>query len=222
MDKSGKKILVLEDDVMITSGLVYALESEGYTVDHAKNIKEAFEVIDRSGTDLGILDMQLPDGRGSEVGKRLKEKGIPVIFLTVEDDESGIVKAFEDGADDYIVKPFRIRELLARVKRTLEQHGSDTTGIITIGGTRIDTEAGKVYAGDKLVELTALEYRVLLIFASNKGVLLTRSQILDKIWDIDGNYVEDNTLTVYIKRLREKLGDSINIDTVRGIGYRVD
>lgn len=217
-----KKILILEDDVMIMSGLVYAIESEGYTAIHAKNVKEAFDIIEDADIDLGILDMQLPDGRGTEVGKRLGVKGVPVIFLTVEDDESGIVKAFEDGADDYIVKPFMIRELLARVKRTLEHSNPNTDKIITIGGVRIDTESGRVYADDKPVELTALEYRVLLIFAMNKGVLLTRSQILDKIWDIDGNFVEDNTLTVYIKRLREKLGDSINIDTVRGIGYRVD
>ncbi len=220
--KKQKKILILEDDGMIMSGLVYAMESEGYLAVHAKNVKEAFDIVEETDIDLGILDMQLPDGRGSEVGKRLKEKGVPVIFLTVEDDESGIVKAFEDGADDYIVKPFRIRELLARVKRTLEHRNGETDKMITIGRTRIDTESGRVYAGDEPVELTALEYRVLLIFAANKGVLLTRSQILNKIWDIDGNFVEDNTLTVYIKRLRKKLGDAINIDTVRGIGYRVD
>ena len=221
-DEATKKIFILEDDVMITSGLVYAIESEGYAAEHAKNIKEAFAVIERTRIDLGILDMQLPDGRGTEIGRKLKEKGVPVIYLTVEDDETGIVKAFEDGADDYMVKPFRIRELLARVKRTLEHHNIESAKILTVGKTRIDMEAGKVYAGEKAVELTALEYRVLLILASNKGVLLTRSQILDKIWDIDGNFVEDNTLTVYIKRLRDKLGDSINIDTVRGIGYRVD
>ena len=216
------KILLLEDDVMITSGLKYALENEGYEVDHAPDIRTAKERIGSSEYALGIIDMQLPDGNGLEISKALIEKGTPAIILTVVDDEAQIVKSFEEGADDYIVKPFRIRELLARVKRTLEHHQGEPAKCITLGQAKIDSEAGKVYVGDRLVELTALEYRVLLIFASNKGVLLTRSQILDKIWDMDGNFVEDNTLTVYIKRLREKLGDAIHIETVRGIGYRVD
>ena len=216
------KILVLEDDIMIASGLTYAIESEGYEAVHAKNLKEAFEYTEKNEFDLGILDMQLPDGRGTEIGRKMKEKDIPVIFLTVEDDESGIVRAFEEGADDYVVKPFKIRELLARIGRTLNRNRDKTEELIKIGGIKIDKSAGKVYAGDKLVELTALEYRLLLIFAANKGMLLTRNQILEKIWDSEGNFVEDNTLTVYVKRLREKLGDSISIETVRGIGYRVD
>lgn len=166
--------------------------------------------------------MQLPDGTGFDISGSLKDKGTPVIFLTVVDDESKIVKAFDEGADDYVVKPFRVRELLARVKRSLEKNKGETSKRITLGNVEVDTEAGKVYAKGNLVELTALEYRLLLIFASNKGILLTRNQILDKIWDIDENYVEDNTLTVYIKRLREKLGDAINIETIRGMGYRVD
>ena len=216
------KILVLEDDAMIASGLTYAIESEDYEAFHAKNLKEAMSLINSIVFDLGILDMQLPDGRGTEIGKSLKENGIPVIFLTVEDDEYGIVKAFEEGADDYVVKPFRIRELLARIKRTIGRINDSKDEFVKIGGVRIDTSAGKVYTGEKQVELTALEYRLLLIFAGNKGMLLTRNQILEKIWDSAGNFVEDNTLTVYVKRLREKLGDSINIETVRGIGYRVD
>ncbi|OPZ21880.1 MAG: Phosphate regulon transcriptional regulatory protein PhoB [Firmicutes bacterium ADurb.BinA205] len=216
------KILVLEDDAMIASGLTYAIESEGYEAFHAKNLKEAKSLINSIVFDLGILDMQLPDGRGTEIGKSLKENGVPVIFLTVEDDEYGIVKAFAEGADDYVVKPFRIRELLARIKRTIGRINDSKDEFVKIGGVRIDTSAGKVYTGEKQVELTALEYRLLLIFAGNKGMLLTRNQILEKIWDSAGNFVEDNTLTVYVKRLREKLGDSINIETVRGIGYRVD
>ena len=215
------RILVLEDDVMIASGLVYALESEGYEAVHAKNIKEAQAVIKGSGFDLGILDMQLPDGRGDEIGRMLSGDGIPVIYLTVEDDESGIVKAFEEGAEDYVVKPFKIRELLARVGRTLSRNKAQADEIVKIGDVKINSSEGKVYVGDEVVELTALEYRILLIFAANKGKLLSRNQILEKIWDSEGNFVEDNTLTVYVKRLREKLGDNINIETVRGIGYRV-
>lgn len=214
-------ILILEDDVMIASGLMYAIESEGYRACLAKNIKEAFKLISESQFDLGILDMQLPDGRGLDVGRKLKEEGVPIIFLTVEDDESDIVKAFEEGADDYVVKPFKIRELLARIARTLNRNKNIREDIIKIDAVKIDQSSGKVYIEDKIVELTALEYRLLLIFAGNKGKLLTRNQILEKIWDSDGNFVEDNTLTVYVKRLRKKLGDSVNIETVRGIGYRV-
>lgn len=215
------RILILEDDVMISSGLVYAMQSEGYEPSPAGTVKEALRLIDAASFDLGILDMQLPDGRGNEVGKRLKERGVPVIFLTVEDDESGIVSAFKEGADDYVVKPFRIKELLARVSRTLGRNRDKTADVINMGNVRIDTSSGKVFAGEDSIELTALEYRLLLIFAGNRGRLLSRNQILEKIWDSEGNFVEDNTLTVYVKRLRDKLGDSINIETVRGIGYRV-
>lgn len=215
------KILILEDDVMIASGLKYAIESEGYEALHAASIKEASELIGTHEFDLGLLDMQLPDGRGDETGSKLKDKGVPMIYLTVEDDEAGIVKAFEEGAEDYIVKPFKIRELLARVKRTLGRGKGATDDIIRIGNVKINPNEGKVYAGDEAVELTALEYRLLLIFAANKGALLSRNRILEKIWDSEGNFVEDNTLTVYVKRLREKLGDNISIETVRGIGYRV-
>lgn len=216
------KILILEDDVMIASGLAYAIESEGYEAVIAKNIKDAAELIKISEFDLGILDMQLPDGRGIDIGKKLKEDNIPIIFLTVEDDESNIVKAFESGADDYVVKPFKIRELLARIKRIFGWNKDSKEEFVKIGSVKIDTAMGKVYVNDELVELTALEYRLLLIFAGNRGILLTRNQILEKIWDSAGNFVEDNTLTVYVKRLREKLGKNINIETVRGIGYRVD
>ena len=219
---SEVKILLLEDDVMIASGVKYALETEGYEAFHACDVRSAKELILANAFSLAIIDMQLPDGNGFEVSSMLADKEVPVIFLTVVDDENQIVKAFDEGAEDYIVKPFRIRELLARVKRTIDHSRGQASKLITVGNTQIDIEAGKVYAEGRLVELTALEYRVLMIFATNKGVLLSRNQILDKIWDIDGNFVEDNTLTVYIKRIREKLGDAIDIKTIRGIGYRVD
>jgi DNA-binding response OmpR family regulator len=173
--------------------------------------------------DLAILDIQLPDGTGFEVREILKGKNTAVIFLTVVDDEGNIVRALEDGADDYITKPFRLRELLARVKRTLTaQDGNGRLSVLTLGGVTIDTTAGKAYINGELLDLTALEYRLLLTFASNKGQVITRSQILESIWDSAGHFVEDNTLTVYIKRLREKLGQTANIETVRGLGYRVD
>lgn len=215
-------ILLVEDDAMIASGLKYALEQESYLVLHAQNVADAIDYIEKKNIDLAILDMQLPDGTGFDVSERLKGKGVATIFLTVVDDEEKIVKAFERGADDYVIKPFRIRELIARVKRTMLKMEDDASDLLTLGQVQIDVTAGKVYANGQLVELTSLEYRLLLIFAENKGVLLSRTRILEKIWDIDGNFVEDNTLTVYVKRLREKLGDAINIETVRGMGYRVD
>lgn len=215
------KILVLEDDVMIASGLTYALDLEGYETVSVTNVNDAITATEKEDFDLAILDMQLPDGTGFDVSKKLKGRDVPIIFLTVVDDEANIVKAFGEGADDYVVKPFRIRELLARVKRTLDIHRGSNSEILEIDRVKIDVGAGKVFADGRQVELTALEYRLLLIFANNKGILLTRNQILEKIWDVDGNFVEDNTLTVYVKRLREKLGDAIHVETVRGIGYRV-
>ena len=193
------RILLLEDDTMIASGILYALESEGYETNHATGIKDAGSLIELYNA-------------------------TSVIFLPVVDDENTIVRAFDEGAQDYIVKPFRIRELLARVRRILSANikNGEKDNIIYMGHAAIHTDEAKVYVNDKNIELTALEYRLLLIFASNKGILLTRQQILDKIWDADGNFVEDNTLTVYVKRLREKLGEAIHIETVRGMGYRVD
>ena len=218
------RILLLEDDTMIASGILYALESEGYETNHATRIKDARSLIEHYKFDLAIIDMQLPDGTGFDVSEIFQNTAASVIFLTVVDDENTIVRAFDEGAQDYIVKPFRIRELLARVRRILSANvkNGEKDNIIYMGHAVIHTDEAKVYVNDKIIELTALEYRLLLIFASNKGILLTRQQILDKIWDADGNFVEDNTLTVYVKRLREKLGEAIHIETVRGMGYRVD
>ena len=218
------RILLLEDDTMIASGILYALETEGYETNHATGIKDARSLIGYYNFDLAIIDMQLPDGTGFDVSEIFQNTATSVIFLTVVDDENTIVRAFDEGAEDYIVKPFRIRELLARVRRILSANikNGEKDNIIYMGHAAIHTDEAKVYVNDKSIELTALEYRLLLIFASNKGILLTRQQILDKIWDADGNFVEDNTLTVYVKRLREKLGEAIHIETVRGMGYRVD
>jgi DNA-binding response OmpR family regulator len=218
-----KRILLVEDDAIITSGLVYALEQEGYAVVHSKDFGGTKQALSNDTFDLCLPDMQLPDGNGFDVREMLLHTDTAVIFLTVVDDEGNIVRAFEGGADDYITKPFRLRELLLRVKRTLQTKSGENRGAaLTLGGVAIDTAAGKAYLNGALLELTALEYRLLLTFATNKGQILTRPQILESIWDSAGNFVEDNTLTVYIKRLREKLGDAVNIETVRGMGYRAD
>lgn len=218
------RILLIEDDSMIASGITYALETEGYETEHAATVADAGKLIGDDRYDLAIIDMQLSDGNGFDVRELLKNADTAVLFLTVVDDENTIVRAFDEGAQDYVVKPFRIRELLARVRRILSARTKDAgiDNCICIGKAIIYTDEAKVYVNDSVIELTALEYRLLLIFANNKGILLSRQQILDKIWDADGNFVEDNTLTVYVKRLREKLGKAINIETVRGMGYRVD
>ena len=193
------RILLLEDDTMIASGILYALETEGYETNHATGIKDARSLIEHYKFDLAIIDMQLPDGTGFDVSEIFKNNATSVIFLTVVDDENTIVRAFDEGAQDYIVKPFRIRELLARVRRILSANikNGEKDNIIYMGHAVIHTDEAKVYVNDKIIELTALEYRLLLIFASNKGILLTRQQILDKIWDADGNFVEDNTCLLY-------------------------
>ena len=216
-----KNILVVEDDVSLSAGLTYALEKEGYCATHCRNAADALKKAAEFHFDLALLDMQLPDGSGKEIALQLKPCNTPIIYLTIVDDEDEIVKSLEDGAKDYMTKPFRMRELLARKKKALNEQ-KENGDILNIGEAVIDVSAGKVFINKQLIPLTALEYRLLLIFAQNKSVLLKREQILERIWDISGNFVEDNTLTVYVKRLREKLGDGVSITTVRGIGYRVD
>lgn len=211
------ELMVVEDDAVIASGLVYALEQEGYGVRQASTVAEARALLAATAIDLAIVDMQLPDGDGFSVGETALAQGAQVIFLTVMDDEERIVRALDQGAADYVTKPFRLRELLARVRRALPEQ--ETT--LTLGEARVDTASGRVMVAGQEVPLTALEYRLCLVFAMNRGQLLTRAQILDQLWDQNGNFVEDNTLTVYVKRLREKLGDAVTIETVRGRGYRV-
>ncbi len=216
-----KHILFVEDDTTIASGLRYAMEQEGYRVMHCKSARAAHERARDTQFDLVLLDMQLPDGSGKEIGQLMEALQIPVIYLTVVDDEEEIVEALEAGAADYITKPFRLREVLARIKKNL-QGVVEESRLLKLGGVSIDADAGKVFVGDAPVALTALEYRLLLIFAQNRGILLTREQLLERIWDIGGEFVEDNTLTVYVRRLRQKLGEAFSVTTVRGIGYRVD
>jgi DNA-binding response OmpR family regulator len=218
---SETQILLVEDDELIASGLLYALQGEGYSAYQAKSVAGAAALIEERRFDLAILDLQLPDGNGFQVRELLRATGASVIFLTVADDEGNTVRALEGGADDYITKPFRLRELLARIKAALRRRGG-AAETLTLGGVTIDPASGKVTAVGAALDLTALEYRLLLTFAANKGKILTRAQILDNLWDQAGNFVEDNTLTVYIKRLREKLGESVSIETIRGIGYRAD
>lgn len=211
----------MEDDEIIASGLCYALEKEGYAVTHCDTLAGAVSLIAENDFALGIIDIGLPDGSGFDACKALKAKGdAAVIFLTAVDDEGNTVRGFDMGADDYIAKPFRLRELLSRIKAVLRRHEGGSPDIVYLGDVTINTRLAKVTKEGSEVELTAIEYRLLLYFALHKGRTLTRRQILDSLWDGAGNFVNDNTLTVYIKRLREKIGEGL-ILTVRGIGYRV-
>jgi len=213
----SESILLIEDDVIIASGLKYALEQAGYAVTHAHDIASANRQV--GPYDLAILDVGLPDGSGFDLVEGLKAKGVSVLFLTAVDDEGNIIRAFEGGADDYVTKPFRLGELMARIKANLRRRGGQAENL-ALGQVTVNPAEGKAYINGNTLELTALEYRLLLNFINNKNQVLAREQILSQIWDSAGIFVEDNTLTVYIKRLRDKLGDAMQIETVRGVGYR--
>lgn len=215
------KILLVEDNDTIILGLKYLFDEEKFEYDVAMTKKDAILKLKENKCDIAILDVFLPDGDGFEICKYIKENTkTPVIFLTARDEEKDVVLGFDLGADDYIIKPFRNRELISRINRILKQNGKSNT--IEYKSIKIDTISGRVFNNDNEVILTKLEYTILLNLFSNKGILVTREKLLNDIWDIAGNFVNDNTLTVYIKRIREKIGDKGEIiKTIRGIGYRV-
>ena len=221
-------LFLLEDDYAIATGLCYSLENEGYSVTHASGVKQAIDIISKEKFSLYILDLTLPDGSGYDVCKEIKKQGdLPVIFLTAYDDEVNVVMGFEFGADDYISKPFRLKELLVRIKSVLRRYNNETAdGVIKFKDLTVNTNEAKVYKNSEEIILTAMEYRLLLILLNNRGKVLSRTQLLENIWDVDGDFVEDNTLTVYIKRLRDKIEEEPNrpliIKTVRGLGYMID
>ena len=224
------KILLVEDDRTIASGLEYSLQQDHFSTVLCYDTVTAKQVIAEQLDQftLCLFDLSLPDGDGYELCKMVKERSdIPVIFLTAIDDEVNVVMGLDMGGDDYITKPFRIRELLSRIKSVLRRYHkqTQTKSIIEIENIRINTLEGKVYKNGDEISLTALEYRLLLIFANHIGQILSRNQLLERIWDVAGDFVNDNTLTVYIKRLREKLEDSPQdpkiIKTVRGLGYKI-
>ncbi len=226
------KIFVVEDDKTIASGLEYSLQQDGFETIICFNADSAKKVISEQigEIDLCLFDLSLPDGSGYDLCRLVKQTSdIPVIFLTALDDEVNVVMGLDMGADDYITKPFRIRELFSRIKSVLRRYNKQSqlqlNGNIEIENIRINPLEGKVYKNGEEVLVTALEYRLLLIFANHIGQVLTRNQLLERIWDVAGDFVNDNTLTVYIKRLREKLEDNpqnpLIIKTVRGMGYKV-
>ena len=220
------KILLVEDDKNIVENLSAVLGGEGFQVKTASGQREALEAVEQESFDLLLLDVSLKDGNGFAVCSAVKGSGdLPVIFLTASGDEYSVVTGLELGAEDYISKPFRPRELVSRIRSVLRRCGK-TQAIMEIGDLRVDTVRALVTKGGQECFLSALEYRLLLVFTGSPGSILTRDRLLDELWDAAGEFVNNNTLTVYIKRLREKIEDDPAnpriILTVRGIGYRVD
>ena len=218
-------ILLVEDDRQIAQNLIDFLQSEGYGAENVPGQQDAMGLLRKKHFDLVLLDISLSDGNGFAVCKAIKELyGLPVIFLTASDDEYSTVTGFQLGADDYIAKPFMPRVLISRIKNVLRLTGK-TESLLHVGNLTVDTVKGVVRKNSADLPLSALEYRLLLVFLGHRGAVLSRSQLLEAIWDVAGDFVNDNTLTVYIKRLREKIEEDPQnpkmIETVRGLGYKM-
>ena len=220
------KILLIEDDQAIVENLSAFLKEEGFEVTAADGQTKAMEILESGRPDLILLDVTLAEGNGYSACTAIKMKyDIPVIFLTALGDEFSVVTGLDMGADDYISKPFRPRELVSRMRSVLRRAGR-SGGAVYVGDLKVDTEKGAVMRGGEELFLSALEYRLFLVFLKHRGKVLSRGHLLEEIWDVAGEYVNDNTLTVYIKRLRDKIErDPQNpeiIKTVRGLGYRLE
>ena len=214
------KILLVEDNEILAKGLIYSLEQKKYQVIHTLNVENTLKILKTEKIDLAILDVSLPDGNGFDLYKNnIKEKNISSIFLTAKDEEDNIVKGLELGAEDYITKPFSIKELMARINRIILRNKKNT--IIQVQNIKFDMDKMFVYRDNENVELTNLELKILNLLFLNLNKVVKRSEIIDKIWEWTGNDVNDNTVTVYLKRIREKIKTDIII-TIKGIGYRID
>lgn len=223
------KILFVEDDLPLALGIEYTLKQEGFYVVHAKNLEEARANYKSLDFNIILLDVMLPDGSGYDFCREVrKENEMPIIFMTACDEEVNVVLGLDMGGDDYVTKPIRVKELISRINAVLRRKGITNTKsseeIIRSGNILIEPLKYKVYKNGANIDLTAIEYKLLLILIKNKGNAIERVTLLEKLWDVDGNFVDGNSLTVYIKRLREKIEDDIKnpqyIETVRGIGYR--
>lgn len=214
------KILLVEDNEILAKGLIYSLEQKKYQVIHTLNVENTLKILKTEKIDLAILDVSLPDGNGFDLYKNnIKEKNISSIFLTAKDEEDNIVKGLELGAEDYITKPFSIKELMARINRIILRNKKNT--IIQVQNIKFDMDKMVVYRDNENVELTNLELKILNLLFLNLNKVVKRSEIINKIWEWTGNDVNDNTITVYLKRIREKIKTDIII-TIKGIGYRID
>ena len=224
-----KNILMVEDDSTIAFAVKYAVEQEGFNLDIAENLENARKIVNSKEYDLILLDVMLPDGNGYEFLKQLREhdEDTPVIFLTACDEEVNIVMGLDIGGDDYITKPFRVRELISRINAILRRKGKSQDSnkkILKFKNISIHTLEARVFKNNEEIFLTSAEYKLLLILIQNKNMVLSRAQILEKLWDVTYDFINDNTLSVYIKILREKIEDDSSkpqyILTVRGLGYK--
>ena len=213
------KILLVEDDDFLRDGLVQVFTQEGYTVTAAVNLRSAISATDETQFDAIVLDIGLPDGSGLALCTRLRAQNnrVPILFLTAFDDEIQIVSGLDAGADDYVTKPFRLRELLSRVRALLRR--TQQPSVIERGGVRIDLENRTVSKDGETIFLTPTEFQILSVLCRNAGITVSRDVLLRNIWDDAGNFIDDNTLSVHVSRLREKIGAHY-IGTVRGVGYR--
>ena len=222
-------VLMIEDDSTIAFGVKYALEQEGFNIDICKDLESGRQNINDKEYNIILLDVMLPDGNGYDFCKEIRQTlDTPIIFLTACDEEVNIVTGLDIGGDDYVTKPFRVRELISRMNAVLRRKGNNNENkkVVKFGDLSINTLEARVYKKGEEIFLTSVEYKLLLILIQNKNVVLSRTKILEKLWDVTYDFVNDNTLTVYIKRLREKIeDDSTNpkyILTVRGVGYKWD
>lgn len=221
-----ERILLVEDDGTIVAALTQFLISEGFAVQTASGQAEALAAMEAAEFDLVLLDVGLKDGNGFAVCSAVKQRSkSAVIFLSASGDEFSVVTGLDLGADDYIAKPFRPRELISRIRSVLRRTGR-AQSVIELGNVRVDTARAAATKNGVDLNLSALEYRLLLVFLNHRGMALSRAKLLEEIWDVAGDFVNDNTLTVYIKRLRDKLEDDPQeptlIRTVRGVGYRLE
>lgn len=214
------RVLLVEDNEALARGLIYALKGEGYDVFHAAGVREARQLAREGMPEMVVLDIALPDGNGFFFYEReLKGKAVPTVFLTARDDEDDIVKGLELGAEDYVTKPFSTKELLVRIRKILLRQKKNT--IVQVKDIRFDIDKMIVYQGEEEIGLTRLELKILELLFMNLNKVVTRNEIIDKIWEWTGNDINDNTVTVYLKRIREKIKSDI-IVTIKGIGYRID
>lgn len=224
-----QRLLLLEDDISLVDGLTYSLKKNGFEVEVARTMKEAEDLLSEGGSfELLLFDVTLPDGNGFVLCEKLRVRGnqVPIIFLTASDEETSVIRGLDCGGDDYITKPFKLGELCSRIRALLRRSNMQNTGegILRSGNLVVNLTEGRVFLEEQAVEFTGAEYRLLCLLLKNSGRVLTRGMILDKLWDGAGNFVDDNTLSVYVRRLREKLeknpSQPEHLKTVRGFGYQ--
>lgn len=213
-------ILLIEDSKSIIDGLVFSFEKQSYNLIYKTTVKDAIDYLNKNSVDLIILDISLPDGNGFWLYKNyIKQRNISTIFLTARDDENDIVEGLEIGADDYITKPFSTKELLARVKKILLRNKKES--VIKIKNITFNLDEMTVKKDNKAIKFTALELKILTVLLYNKNKIVRREILLDKIWEWTGNFVDDHTITVYLKRIKDKLDEDV-ITTIKGLGYKIN